>query len=114
MEDELETALVLPEPGFEPVEEAQQVADNTELARLHGTLARAMSKRIKSGKATAAEWSATAKFLSDNDINSKMGTNGKADELRKLLADKQSRIRGVIPANAIQAAEDRLQREFTR
>lgn len=101
-----------PAPGFEPLEAASDVAPVSDLAKLHGTLFRAMLNRIKSGKATAAEWSAAAKFLADNEVNSKVGVNHKADELRKRLAENQNRTRGAIPAAAIQAAQDRLDREL--
>lgn len=94
-------------PGFEPMEEALVVASASELAKLHGTLAKAMRNRIKSGRATAAEWSAAAKFLADNDVNSKMGQSEAVDELRKKLAANQSRLRQPMSRDALDAAAER-------
>lgn len=105
-----DTPDLTPAPGFEPLEAATDVAPVSDLAKLHGTLYRAMLNRIKSGKATAAEWSAAAKFLADNEVNSKIGVNAKADELRKRLADKQRASRGSIPQSVLDEATARIDR----
>lgn len=93
---------------LEPIEEATQVAGSLDLAALHGTLAKAMRVRIKSGRATAAEWNAAAKFLADNGITTKSGENEKLKGLKDLLDQKRRRtVVGNADRDAAAEAFDR-------
>lgn len=93
------------EAGFPmPVDEAQGVAPISELSKLHGTLARALMQRLKTGRATAAEFGAAAKFLSDNNIDSKVGGNEAADKLKAMLDMKRKASKaGLTPADIARA-----------
>jgi len=52
------------------------------LASLHNELARGMLERLQSGEPlTAAEWSAIAKFLKDNDITCEVAQSAPLQDL---------------------------------
>lgn len=53
------------------------------LSQLHGELAQAMAKKLKSGEATASDLNVIRQFLKDNGINS----DGAKDPLIKDITD---------------------------
>lgn len=64
------------------------------LAGLHGELAKAMQKKLKSGEATASDLNVIRQFLKDNGINAD-GTKDPA--IRNLADDLPDDIDNVIP-----------------
>ena len=61
-------------------------ATNDALEELHAELAKQLKKRLQSGDASAAEMSAAAKFLRDNNIQAQAG-EADMTELQQTLAD---------------------------
>lgn len=98
----------LPDFAIQPIDEAATVAPAPELHKLHGTLARAMMTRLRTGSATSSEWNAIAKFLADNAIDSKAAGNEKLDALRDRLKAKQKEAKMGIPQSYLDAAEKRM------
>jgi antirestriction protein len=98
------------ELGAEPVEVAATVATSADLAKLHGTLAKTMTNRIASGKATAAEWSAAIKFLDGNGITSNFGNDAELDKLAAKLKEQREKRKAGLSAQQIKDAESRVDR----
>ncbi len=92
-------------PEFAAVEPAVSVATTSDLSSLHGTLVKALMNRLKSGRASAAEFSVIAKFLADNNITAALGNSEALDALKKKLEAKRNATRGGIPRDLIAAAE---------
>jgi antirestriction protein len=99
-----------PDLGADPVEIAETVAPSSELAKLHGTLAKTMTARVASGKATAAEWSAAIKFLDMNGINSNFGNDAELDKLAAKLKEQREKRKAGLTKQQIADAESRVDR----
>lgn len=87
----------------EPIAEATTVAGQEELMLVHGTLARAMRARLKTGLATAAEWNSIRAFLADNGISSGSGQDDSERKLREDIARKRQERNGKNPGIAAEA-----------
>lgn len=65
-------------------------ATTNKLGELHGAVANALTERILSGEASAADFGAAIKFLKDNAITADVGDN---DHLKQLQEAVEQRAR---------------------